>query len=117
MNVTKPVLVLQLRPEDDTSNSEFEAILKYGELAEENTRRLRIEKSGIPGLSLDDYSAVIVGGSPFDISTAQDQKSEIQVKTSPGTSLSSAPVPDAACWVHTWRHRFRKNTANRSVVP
>jgi GMP synthase (glutamine-hydrolysing) len=80
MNVSKPVLILQLRPEDDTSNSEFEAILKYGELAEENTRRLRIEKSGIPGLSLDDYAAVIVGGSPFDISTAQDQKSEIQVK-------------------------------------
>jgi GMP synthase (glutamine-hydrolysing) len=80
MNVSKPVLILQLRPEDDTSNSEFEAILKYGELAEENTRRLRIEKSGIPELSLDDYAAVIVGGSPFDISTAQDQKSEIQVK-------------------------------------
>jgi GMP synthase (glutamine-hydrolysing) len=80
MNVSKPVLILQLRPEDDTSNSEFEAILKYGELAEENTRRLRIEKSGIPELSLDDYAAVIVGGSPFDISTAQDQKSGIQVK-------------------------------------
>ena len=80
MNVSKPVLILQLRPEDDTSNSEFEAILKYGELAKGNTRRLRIEKTGIPELSLDDYAAVIVGGSPFDISTAQDQKSEIQVK-------------------------------------
>jgi GMP synthase (glutamine-hydrolysing) len=80
MNVTKPVLIMQLRPEDDTSNSEFEAILKYGDLAAENTHRLRIEKSGIPELELDDYAAVIVGGSPFDISTPQDQKSEIQLK-------------------------------------
>lgn len=80
MNVSKPVLIMQLRPEDDTSNSEFEAILKYGDLAAENTQRLRIEKSGIPELELDDYAAVIVGGSPFDISTPQDQKSEIQLK-------------------------------------
>ncbi len=80
MNATKPFLILQLRPEDDTSNSEFEAILKYGELDAHNTHRLRIEKTGIPEISLDDYSAVIVGGSPFDISTPQDQKSEIQVK-------------------------------------
>lgn len=80
MNDSKPVLILQLRPEDDTSNSEFEAILKYGQLAAENTHRIRIEKNGIPALALDDYAAVIVGGSPFDISTPQDQKSEIQVK-------------------------------------
>ncbi len=76
----KPVLVLQLRPEDDTSNSEFEAILKYGGLDAANTRRIRIEKSGIPELDLNDYSAIIVGGSPFDISTPQAQKSAIQVK-------------------------------------
>lgn len=80
MNNSKPVLILQLRPEDDTSNSEFEAILKYGDLAAENTHRIRIEKSGIPELALDDYAAVIVGGSPFDISTPEDQKSEIQLK-------------------------------------
>ena len=80
MNDSKPVLVLQLRPEDDTSNSEFEAILKYGDLEVENTHRIRIEKNGIPELALDDYAAVIVGGSPFDISTPEHQKSEIQLK-------------------------------------
>ena len=80
MPAAKPLLILQLRPEDDTSNSEFEAILKYGELDEQDTHRLRIEATGIPGVSLDDYAAVIVGGSPFDISTPQEQKSEIQVK-------------------------------------
>ncbi|MCP4335728.1 MAG: glutamine amidotransferase [Gammaproteobacteria bacterium] len=80
MSTSKPFLILQLRPEDDTSDSEFEAILKYGELDVPNTRRLRIEKSGIPELSLDDYAAVIVGGSPFDISTPEHEKTPIQVK-------------------------------------
>ena len=80
MTATKPFLILQLRPEDDTSDNEFAAILKYGGIDLADTHRLRIEKTGIPELSLDDYAAVIVGGSPFDISTPQDQKQAIQVK-------------------------------------
>jgi len=80
MSTSKPVLVLQLRPEDDTSDSEFAAFLKYGQLDEADTRRIRIEKTGIPALALEDYSAVIVGGSPFDISTPQGRKSGIQVR-------------------------------------
>jgi GMP synthase (glutamine-hydrolysing) len=80
MTVSKPFLILQLRPEDDTSDGEFEAILKYGELDAANTHRLRIEKNGIPELSLNDYAAVIVGGSPFDISTPEHEKTPIQVK-------------------------------------
>ena len=80
MNSSKPVLVLQLRPEDDTSDSEFEAFLKYGQLDEADTHRIRIENTGIPELSLENYAAIIVGGSPFDISTPQERKSAIQVR-------------------------------------
>jgi GMP synthase (glutamine-hydrolysing) len=79
--MSKPVLILQIRPEDDTSDNEFAAILKYGGLEARDVRRLRIEETGIPeGLRLDDYCALIVGGSPFDISTPQDRKSAIQNK-------------------------------------
>ena len=84
MNISKPFLILQLRPEDVTSDSEFDAILKYGGLDEYHSRRLRIEKTGIPELSLDDYSGVIVGGSPFDISTPEQDKSDIQKKIEKG---------------------------------
>jgi len=76
----KPFLILQLRPEDITSDNEFESILKYADLKPENTDRIRIEKTGIPQISLDDYSAIIVGGSPFDISTAAKDKSSIQIQ-------------------------------------
>lgn len=81
MNISKPFLILQLRPEDDTADNEFAAILKYGGLEEKDVYRIRIEKSGIPeNLPLANYSAVIVGGSPFDISTPEPDKSAIQKK-------------------------------------
>lgn len=79
--MSKPFLIFQLRPEDDTADNEFAAILKYGGLEEKDVCRMRIEKSGIPDdLSLNDYCAVIVGGSPFDISTPTAEKSAIQIK-------------------------------------
>lgn len=81
MKITRPFLILQLRPEDNTADSEFTAILKYGGFEEKNAHRLRIEISGIPeNLPLENYSAVIVGGSPFDISTPEPNKSPIQKK-------------------------------------
>lgn len=81
MKANKPVLILQLRPEDVTSDSEFACFLKYGGLQREDTVRIRIEKQGIPdNLDPGDYSAIIVGGSPFDISTPEHDKSAIQKK-------------------------------------
>lgn len=71
---------MQLRPEDSTSDSEYASFLKYGELQAEDTHRIRIEQHGIPrDIHLDNYAAIIVGGSPFDISTPNDKKSEIQI--------------------------------------
>ena len=79
--MTKPVLILQLRPEDITADSEYNCILKYGKLQAEQTQRIRIEQTGIPdNINLDDYAAIIVGGSPFDISTPEHDKSAIQKK-------------------------------------
>ena len=81
MTATRPVLILQLRPEDATSDSEYGCFLKYGGLRAEDTRRMRIERLGIPDdLNLDDYSAIIVGGSPFDISNPENRKTQIQKK-------------------------------------
>ena len=79
--MAKPILILQLRPEDATADSEYACFLKYGQLKAEDTHRLRIEKNGIPdNIDLNDYSAIIVGGSPFDISTPENKKTGIQKK-------------------------------------
>ncbi len=74
----KPFLILQLRPNDKASDGEYNAMLKHGGLSEDEVMRIRMEKEGVPEVNLDDYSGVIVGGGPFDISTPQDKKSEVQ---------------------------------------
>lgn len=79
--MSKRFLILQLRPEDETSDSEYAAFLKYCGLAENETTRLRIEKQGIPrDLEINKYHGILVGGSPFDISTPEHEKSVIQKK-------------------------------------
>ena len=65
----RPVLILQLRPEDEASDGEFQAFLEKGGLDPAIVRRIRIEAEGLPeGFSLDDVSAVIVGGGPGCVS-------------------------------------------------
>ena len=74
----KTFLIIQLRPEDETADSEFKAILQYGGLHEDEVVRARVEQTGIPDIDLEHHNAIIVGGSPFDISTPASEKSKIQ---------------------------------------
>lgn len=74
----RPFLILQLRPEDETADNELQAIIKYGGLEPGEAVRLRVEREGLEGVELDSYSAIIVGGSPFDVSTPVDHKTTIQ---------------------------------------
>ena len=74
----KPFLIIQLRPEDEAANSEFEPIVRYGGLRADEVVRARVEHTGLPEIALDAYSGIIVGGSPFDLTTPTQAKSEIQ---------------------------------------
>lgn len=74
----KTCLIIQLRPEDKTSDNEFAAILKFSRLKENEITRLRAEKNGLGEINLDKHFAIIVGGSPFDVSTPTEEKSSIQ---------------------------------------
>lgn len=78
--MNKPFLVIQLRPEDLAADNELAKICQYGGLEVSEVERLRAETAGIPALALQDYSGIIVGGSPFDVSTPQHEKSELQLK-------------------------------------
>jgi GMP synthase (glutamine-hydrolysing) len=76
----KPFIIIQLRPEDETSNSEYQCFLEKSGLTPNQTLRIRAEQKGLPDINLDNYSGIMVGGSPFDITTPKDKKSEIQNK-------------------------------------
>ena len=76
--MNKPFLIIQLRPEDEAADNEFQAILRYSGLVEEEVVRARVERRGLPEIELSHYAAIIVGGSPFDLSTPEDAKLDIQ---------------------------------------
>ena len=77
--MTKPFLILQLRPEDDTADGELRKLCQYGRIEPARVRRIRLERQPDPEVNLRDYAAIIVGGSPFDLSTPANRKSELQV--------------------------------------
>lgn len=75
----KPFLILQLRPEPEASDNEFEAFLAKGGLREAETHRVRLEREEIPAdLDLASYSGVIVGGGPGCVSDPDETKPPIE---------------------------------------
>lgn len=77
----KPFLILQLRPETEASDSEFQAILRKGDLGPDRVRRVRLDQETLDSdLDLADYAGVIVGGGPGCVSDAPDKKSEIEAR-------------------------------------
>lgn len=75
-----PFLIIQLRPEDETADSEFEAIKFYSGLTDSDVIRLRVEQTGLADIDLDSFAGIIVGGSPFDVSTPETEKTDVQLQ-------------------------------------
>ena len=84
MSISKPFLIIQLRPENETADNEYDAIRKYSGVSNREVLRLRAEKTGQLNINLDELAGIIVGGSPFDISMPADQKSKLQIKIESG---------------------------------
>ncbi|MGI9505490.1 MAG: glutamine amidotransferase [Geminicoccaceae bacterium] len=75
----KPFLILQLRPETEVADDEFEAILRKGGLGDDDVHRIRLDAEPLPaGLDLEHYAGVIVGGGPGCVSDAAEKKSPIE---------------------------------------
>ncbi|WP_147915821.1 glutamine amidotransferase [Ruania zhangjianzhongii] len=74
----KPFLLLASRAEDRAADAEYEAFGHYGGLSTDQLHRVRMEASPLPQIQLSDYSGVIVGGSPFNATDANELKSPVQ---------------------------------------
>ena len=74
----KPFLFLATRSDDEPADAEYEAFLKRTGLDESTLRRLRLEAESLPQIDLDDWSGILVGGSPFNASTPAEKKSATQ---------------------------------------
>ncbi|WP_210479268.1 glutamine amidotransferase [Naasia sp. SYSU D00948] len=74
----KPFLLLATRPEDVAADDEYSAFLRFGGLRESELRRVRLEQRPLGDIRLEDYSGLIMGGSPFNYSDPEDSKSDVQ---------------------------------------
>jgi GMP synthase (glutamine-hydrolysing) len=74
----KPFLLLATRAEDVAADGEHQAFLRYGGLTPDQLHRVRLEREPMPHIDLDEYSGVLVGGSPFNSSDPEDGKSDVQ---------------------------------------
>jgi GMP synthase (glutamine-hydrolysing) len=66
--MVKPFLVLQSRPEDEPADSELAAIMGFGGLTSDDVHRVQLDREKLPSVNLKNYSAVIVGGGPYNVS-------------------------------------------------
>jgi GMP synthase (glutamine-hydrolysing) len=74
----RPFLLLSSRAEDVAADGEYAAFLRFSGLPRERLRRIRMEAAPLPGLHLDDYAGVFVGGGPFNSSDPAETKSAVQ---------------------------------------
>lgn len=74
----KPFLLLATRAEDVAADQEYEAFLRFGGLRESELRRVRLEQRSLGELRLEEYSGLIMGGSPFNSSDPPVAKSGVQ---------------------------------------
>ena len=74
----KPFLLLATRAEDQAADDEYMSFLAAGGLTVDQLVRVRLESTELPSINLDDYSGVILGGSPFNTSDDDNEKSEVQ---------------------------------------
>lgn len=76
----KPFILIATRADDAIADEEYEAILRFGGLKPDELRRIRLEQHPMPEIDLNDYSGIIVGGSPFNSTDDPAAKSETQLR-------------------------------------
>ncbi|MDC4233916.1 glutamine amidotransferase [Actinomyces sp. B33] len=74
----KRFLLVSTRPEDEAIDAEYHAFRVGMGLAPEGLEQIRLDMLGLPDIDLDDYSGVVIAGSSYGTTTADDAKTATQ---------------------------------------
>jgi GMP synthase (glutamine-hydrolysing) len=74
----KPLLFLGIRAQDVAADDEYAAVLRCAGLDEREVRRVRLEREELGPLDLDDWSGIVIGGGPWNVSDPEETKSAEQ---------------------------------------
>ena len=74
----KPFLFLGIRAQDAAADGEYAAVLRCAGLDETAVRRVRLEREELGPVDLDDWSGIVVGGGPWNVSDPEEAKAPEQ---------------------------------------
>ena len=77
-DLVKPFLLLATRAEDAAADNEYESLLRFAGLDARDLHRLRLEQRPLGDVDLADWSGILLGGGPFNVSDPEEQKSPVQ---------------------------------------
>jgi GMP synthase (glutamine-hydrolysing) len=66
----KPFLLVATRDHDAAAAGEWESVRRHMGLEPAQLRHIRAETGPVPPIDLDDYSGIVLGGGPFNVSDA-----------------------------------------------
>jgi GMP synthase (glutamine-hydrolysing) len=76
----RPFLFLGIRAQDAAADDEFAAVLRCAGLDERDVRRVRLEREELGPLDLDDWSGIVIGGGPWNVSDPESSKAPEQLR-------------------------------------
>jgi len=76
--VNKPFLFLGIRAQDAAADDEYAAVLRCAGLDERDVRRVRMERDELGPVELDDWSGIVIGGGPWNVSDPDRVKDDAQ---------------------------------------
>ncbi|HEX4558601.1 MAG TPA: glutamine amidotransferase [Mycobacterium sp.] len=73
-----PFLLLSIRAEDAAADDEYAAMMRFAGLDTDGMHRIRLTHRSLGEIDLTDWSGVILGGGPYNVSDDPDSKSQTQ---------------------------------------
>ncbi|MEN3318336.1 MAG: hypothetical protein V7643_1737 [Mycobacterium sp.] len=73
-----PFLLLSIRAEDAAADDEYAAMMRFAGLDTRGLQRIRLTHRSLGQIDLADWSGIILGGGPYNVSDAADSKTQTQ---------------------------------------
>ena len=75
-----PFLLLSIRAEDAAADDEYGAMMRFAGLGTNGLQRIRLTHESLGDIDLADWSGIILGGGPYNVSDPADSKSQTQLR-------------------------------------
>ena len=76
--VDAPFLLLSIRGDDEAADDEYRAVMRFAGLDATGVHRISLTREPLGSVDLSDWSGIILGGGPYNVSDPQESKSTTQ---------------------------------------